>query len=248
MSTDSQQPDENQEAMNPASPNGADAAMTPVPQPANRDDLSKEKRLRLEQLAERANLAHELAKDAALRFCRHSVEAGMALLEANDLCPKGTWLAWLADHFGGSARTAQRYMHEAKLVTLMGGNTTDLSFFHPEELVRHIGKAISRIERQCTTAVAESEMPTTVGAVQESTRPAEVANDNPPSLSSSDDPLTAIIALFDDLLAALRVAIESGQWLDCGQFVLDELERIRGDVDVCRLLVHDAHLATVASV
>ena len=50
----------------------------------------------------------------------------------------------------------------------------------------------------------------------------------------------------DELLATLGRAIESGQWLDYGPYVLDELARIRGDLDACRLLLCDGRSSTVA--
>lgn len=129
MSTASRETDDIQAGIEPAVENGAGAsppARREEPPPANHEELTEEKRQRLEQLAEQANSAHNLAKDAALRFCRHSVEAGMALLEANDLCPKEIWFTWLEDHFKWSSRTAQRYMRQARIVLLMGAKTTDL--------------------------------------------------------------------------------------------------------------------------
>jgi hypothetical protein len=250
MSTDSRNPDENRDVNQPAGQNSAEQRNLPVPRealPPNREELSEEKRQRLEELAERANTAHNLAKDAAVRFCRHSIEAGMALLEAQGLCPKRAWGAWLADHFDWSERTAFRYMHEAKLALLMGGKMTDLAFFHPEELVRLMNKALYQIERQHAAAAASSEA-TTNPAVKEESTPVVEAADAPPRLSDDGDLLAKASALFDELLAVLRRATESGQALDYGQFVLDELERIRGDLEVCRLLIRDAHLGASAAI
>lgn len=130
MSTTSRQPDEKQPGAETACPSGGERANLPACRPASPPakprELTEDERERLEQLALRANLAHDLAEKAALQFCRHSIEAGMALLEAQDLCPEKTWLAWLADHFDGSARTAQRYMQQANTVISLGGDATDL--------------------------------------------------------------------------------------------------------------------------
>jgi hypothetical protein len=174
MSTDSRQPNENQEVNQPVSQNPPENPKLPVPRaamPASHEELSEEKRKRLEELAERANAAHDLAKDAAIRFCRHSIEAGMALLV------------------------------------------------------------------YCT---AQSETTTSSAFEEERTLVVEAAA--PPRLSDHGDLLAKASSLFNELLAVLRQATESGQALDYGQFVLDELERLRGDLDVCRLLIRDAHL------
>lgn len=252
MSTESRQTDENQNVNQSSSQHDLDHPILPArsdePLPTNGDELSKDEWLRLEQLAEQANLSHNLAKDAALQFCKHSIEAGIALLEAHDLCPKGTWFAWLAEHFDGSIRTAQRYMQQANCVLPIGGDTTDLSRHHPEELTRLFSSALKRLERQRAAAAVHSESSAAVVAAEGITEAVDVVNDNPPSNISNGDPLTRVVALFDELLAALRLAIDSGQWLDYGEFVLDEMERIRGDVDVCRLLIRDAHLGSPAPI
>ncbi|HQU43307.1 MAG: hypothetical protein B7Z73_01140 [Planctomycetia bacterium 21-64-5] len=249
MSTTSRQAAENQAGAKLPGPSGGARPNLPArreaPLPANRGELSEEKRVRLEQLAMRANLAHDLAKKAAVQFCRHSVEAGMALMEAQDLCPEGAWLAWLADHFDGSARTAQRYMQQASEVILLGDSSAELTLNHPEELSRLFSGALKRLQRQRTAASARGQSPAGVAVTHENGDVAFVDHNSSPE---GDDPLATIVALFDELLAALRRTIASGQWLDDGPFVRDELERIRGDVDVCRLIVCDARAAAAALV
>jgi hypothetical protein len=245
MSTDPQRPDDNQEAYEPIRQNGSDQGIPPSrpeeARPLKSEELSEGERQHLVELFCRANVAHDLAKDAAFRFCRHSVEAGAALLQAQDLCPKGTWLVWLADYFDGSARTAQRYMQQAKAALPIGGDATNLSYHPSEELPRLFVSAVLRLERQRAVAIAHDEM---VDAAEESTRPVQVVSDGPPSLSSSGDPLTTVSALFDELFDALQRAIASGQRLDYGQFVLEELERIRADLEACRLLINDCCVET----
>lgn len=214
-------------------------AQRAAPPPANIAGLSAEELRRLAQLAEQANQAHELVRDAALRFCRHSVQAGMALLEARDLCPAKCWGAWLQDHFDGCPRTARRYMKQAKKLLLLGIERTDVSVLHPEDVSRLFDKAIRRIERQGATAAKSNEADAALVVTVARGQPVEI-NDGASPPSSTDDPLVSVLALFDELMAALCDAIESGQQLGDGQFVLDELERIRSDVDACRLLLCDA--------
>jgi hypothetical protein len=251
MSIDPRQPNEKQEVNRPASQNPAEHPNLPVPheaRPANREELSDETRQRLEQLAERAHAAHDLAKDAALRFCRHSIEAGMALLEAHNLCPKEIWSTWLVEHFDWSTRTVQRYMRQAKIVLLIGVKTTDLSFLPPEELSRLLEQGLKRIERQHAAVLRRSESAAPSAPVREIREESIAINVSPSRPSTEGDWLAKASALFDELLTVVRRAMESGQGLDYGQFVLDELERIRGDLDVCRLLIRDAHLAASVSI
>ena len=247
MSTTSRQPDEKQPGAETACPSGGERANLPACRPASPlakpRELTEDDRERLEQLARRANLAHDLAQQAALQFCRHSIEAGMALLEAQDLCPEKTWLAWLADHFDGSARTAQRYMQQANELIIMGEDVTDLALHHPEELARLFSGALKRLDRQRAAIPARSEKPVGVSLAGDGGHLHDAAADSP---SDVDDPLATVVALFDELLAAMNRTIASGRWLDYGAFVLGELERIRGDVDACRLLVCDARAAASA--
>lgn len=242
MSTASQLPDENQINAQATGENGSDRANVPAPRgnspPAQREDLSEEERQRLTQLFEQANMAHDLAKDGAMKFCRHSIEAGMALLQAQELCPKGAWFAWLRDHFDGSIRTAQRYIEQAKDVLLMGGGTTDLSCRPSEDVSQLFAVAMKRIKRQRVAAIAHNEAEANASSTEEAVEGHISTNSLP--LPVNDDPLAVIMALFDELLTALRRTVESGQKLDYGQFVLEELERIRADVDACRLLLCDA--------
>lgn len=79
-------------------------------------------RATLEQLAERANQAHADVLATVQSSVERALIAGQALLEAKHLCLKGTWFAWLADHFRGSRRTAQAYMRLAAQITLMRGD------------------------------------------------------------------------------------------------------------------------------
>jgi hypothetical protein len=261
MSTNSRQPNENQEVNQPVSQNAPDKPTLPVPRetlPVGREELSEEKRKRLNELAERANMAHDQAKDAAVRFCRHSIEAGLALLEAQQLCPKRMWGAWLKKHFDGSRSTAYRYMDQAKDAATLGGSVPNLTQNPSEDLSRLFTRALKRIaERQRAASIDCGEMPssaeTDAGTLPptmgvETSAALSPSIDNSLPSSADEDLLAKASALFDELLDVLRRAMESGQALGYGQFVLDELERLRGDLDVCRLLIRDAHLGTGARV
>lgn len=208
--------------------------------------MSEADRERIKQLFERANGAHGLAVKAARDLCQHMLDAGAALLEAKALCPKGKWKQWLAAHFKASARTAQRYMHLAKLVLSIRGKTTSVSFCYPEELDSMLSGAIRKIEQQLrSTADASREsriIPAGLDALVDRPRSAAAYLAAPPA--KDDDSLAKVAALFDELNAALRRAIQSGEWLDYGPFVLEELERIRADLEACRLLISDGCTAS----
>ncbi|HQU45960.1 MAG TPA: hypothetical protein PK867_24315 [Pirellulales bacterium] len=65
---------------------------------------------RLEQLAQRANEAHLKVGSALGHGLLFAYEAGRALVEAFEICPKRKWQAWLAANFKPSRWTARRYM------------------------------------------------------------------------------------------------------------------------------------------
>jgi hypothetical protein len=70
---------------------------------------------RLPVLAEEIKRAHSGVQDAAKTAADRAIEAGRALLEAKALVKHGQWLPWLKEHCGLPERTAQLYMHIAKL-------------------------------------------------------------------------------------------------------------------------------------
>ncbi|HVA51079.1 MAG TPA: hypothetical protein VNH11_32360 [Pirellulales bacterium] len=67
-----------------------------------RENRKLERETALAQLAEVANRAHDGVLKAAREAVMRALEAGRALVEAKEICPKGTWTAWLAGNFGGS--------------------------------------------------------------------------------------------------------------------------------------------------
>ena len=94
----------------------------------------------LDSIAERANIAHHRARDAAARAIDHAIEAGQALIEAKAVVGHGNWTPWVAEHFEGSERLAQLYARLAREVPKLPDETrnavADLS-------LREAAKAIS---------------------------------------------------------------------------------------------------------
>jgi hypothetical protein len=70
---------------------------------------------RVPVLAEEIKRAHAGVYDAAKTAAERAIEAGRALLEAKSLVKHGEWLSWLKQHCELPERTAQFYMHIAKL-------------------------------------------------------------------------------------------------------------------------------------
>lgn len=88
---------------------------------------------RLVQLAQRINEAHGRVPKALRYALICAYEAGQALLEAHDLCPKRKWLAWLRANFRFSRRTAARYVKFATECNRLGLNGTTLTQIPPNE-------------------------------------------------------------------------------------------------------------------
>lgn len=70
---------------------------------------------RLAALAADIRSAHTGVRDAAKTAAEKAIEAGRALIEAKGLLKHGQWLPWLKEHCQLSERTAQLYMHIARL-------------------------------------------------------------------------------------------------------------------------------------
>jgi hypothetical protein len=69
---------------------------------------------RLNTLTKRINEEHRRCEAAFRSGVEHALRAGELLIEAKESVPHGSWGAWLADNFEGSARTAQAYMRVAR--------------------------------------------------------------------------------------------------------------------------------------
>lgn len=65
-------------------------------------------------LAAAANRSHERANTSAADAVEHAVAAGETLAKARELCNAGEWSQFVAEHFDGSLRTAQKYMRLAR--------------------------------------------------------------------------------------------------------------------------------------
>lgn len=236
MSTQPAKSTDNQARAELRAPDPRDGAKPPVVARAVPQDkeLLADERQHLAQLFDRANVAHESAKQGALQFCRHSVVAGAALLEAQSLCPKRLWGAWLKDHFHGSARTAKRYMRQVKEM-LVGGEMTDLSPCPSEELAWQFTAALARLERRRLADPAQGEQTAAAVPAGKPRQMLECASEPPPR----DAGVTrkTILDLFDQLIAALRELIRFGKETAFERVALEELESVRQDVANCRGLI-----------
>jgi Protein of unknown function (DUF3102) len=72
--------------------------------------MSDEIEQRLDSLAEEINVEHRAFIGTFRKTLEHGIRCGELLAQAKEQCPHGTWLAWLAENFEGSARVAQEYM------------------------------------------------------------------------------------------------------------------------------------------
>ena len=61
--------------------------------------MADERRKTLKLLARSANLSHRWAAASAGAAIAHMVAAGLALVQARDLCEEGGWLRWLRKEF-----------------------------------------------------------------------------------------------------------------------------------------------------
>jgi hypothetical protein len=68
----------------------------------------------LDELATTANMAHEGVRQAGISMVKYALDAGQALNEAKAQLRRGEWGKWLAEHFSGSADTAELYMRIAR--------------------------------------------------------------------------------------------------------------------------------------
>ncbi|HVA48421.1 MAG TPA: DUF3102 domain-containing protein [Pirellulales bacterium] len=103
-----------------------------------RENPLSDREERLAQLAELANQAHDQMVACARQAVAHALAAGKALLEAKDLCDKGAWTKWLADHFRGSKRTARGYMRLATHWDQVGGDRQSVAGLNYTEATRLI--------------------------------------------------------------------------------------------------------------
>jgi Protein of unknown function (DUF3102) len=69
----------------------------------------------LPELAELITQAHRAADGSAREAVQHAITAGRLLLDAKGRLPHGDFQPWLKQNCGFNERTAQRYMHVARV-------------------------------------------------------------------------------------------------------------------------------------
>jgi hypothetical protein len=109
------------------------------------DKSGVEREARLTRLAEVANEAHDNMVTAARRAVAHALEAGKALLEAKDLCTKGTWTVWLTERFSGDASTARGYMRLATYLPQVKSDRESIRDLNYTEALRLV-KGFKRVD------------------------------------------------------------------------------------------------------
>jgi hypothetical protein len=188
-------------------------------QPTNEPALVNAK---LEDLAARANDAHQRVKKAACEGLLAAFEAGQALLQAQKTC-LGQWLAWLGQNFKGSYRTAQRYMEFAEECHSLGGfDATRVSRLPPQEL-GHIWSQIlgrqphkkrpSRLPAASPSAAPahgrksvadDADAPLVADGGGEVPATASEAPQQPESCHAAVDPMPRLVTLFAQLVEGFR--------------------------------------------
>ena len=84
------------------------------------------------------NREHHLATEHATAALEHAHRAGELLRDAKASVGHGQWAEWIAEHFDGSERTAQRYMRLARLwpqLEAKAPSMADLTLAAAESLV-----------------------------------------------------------------------------------------------------------------
>jgi hypothetical protein len=71
-----------------------------------------------DDLAQAINAEHGRVEEHKHKTIRHAIRCGELLLEMKQRVGHGNWLAWVAEHFEASERTARNYMEIAKSATV----------------------------------------------------------------------------------------------------------------------------------
>ena len=179
----------------------------------DRENRKSEREARLTQLAEVAKQAHEGVVKAAREAVVRALEAGRALLEARDLCRKGTWTAWLSSHFGRSTSSAHDYMRIAVFVAENGNDPGCVAGLSYREVMRMLSGRVGtdgRANARRMTATAE---PAPAVALASPDKPT--------------DPLAPAMKHLEQTLDALRDVVQANVGdVDYAVHVLLLLERI----------------------
>lgn len=200
-------------------------------------------------LARRANEAHRQVVGSARTALEQALEAGRALLEAKQRCPHRGWKAWVADHFEGSLRTAQRYVRLAVNWPRWGVEATRVSPISHNEAVRLLAKLAERdhtpaaAANRATTEPEHPALPATAeptpSSVEQPTSLAVSAAIQPAEISEAQARLRSLAGLLGDRLDELEQTIDS-QDLGYGhhddvEYLIDQLQGLWRDIDAwCR--------------
>lgn len=180
---------------------------------------------RLEELAQRLNVAHRGVETAVKNGLACAYEAGKALLEAWDICPKRKWMAWLANNFEPSRWTARRYMDFAlecdrRFGNLVGVTLSQIPAEEAGSVLRKLtvlpsgrSKRTSPIGAQSapTSAVAA---PAPVAATSGAAQPAAIVSGDVPN------PYVPLKRMFEELMESFRAVMRGD---DCHDAPIAEL-------------------------
>lgn len=194
------------------------------------DPADEPKTTKLKQLALKANEAHGQVVEAARFALLHAYQAGVALVQARNLCEPRGWLAWLALHFKSSARTAQRYMEFALDCHRLGGLDAErVSHLPPDEANRKLSRLLAvRDARKKARAAAH---PTNALPAPAAT-PARAAPEPAASGDAAANPYRRFRQLLEELMEGLR-AVMNGDDCHDGPFaelLLIDLKPVHADL------------------
>lgn len=202
-----------------------------------RENRELERQAKLTRLAEVAKRAHEGVVEAAREAVLRALEAGRALLEAKEICRKGTWTAWLTSHFERSTSSAYDYMRIALFVAKNGNDPGCIAGLSYREAVRMLN---GRAKAQRGMAMAEPAAaplrrqnlpaPTVLTLDQIQAPPAapvdEITTTEIPPANTAD-PLAPAMQHLEQTLDALRAVVGTNAGVaDYATHVLLLLERI----------------------
>lgn len=182
---------------------------------------------RLAQLAEKAKEAHQAAQDSAATAVERALEAGRALLEARDLCPHGTWIPWLKEHFKQEVGTARSYMRAAKRWHILAARCPNAA----QLPLREVLKLLSKLFPHDGGETIPPQTPETPRRLECETaaEPRSVV-----ATSSADDieSVQAVVDCYYRLIEALRYVLQLGRREPTYfQLLLNTLEVAHPDIE-----------------
>jgi hypothetical protein len=194
---------------------------------ASEKERPEDRHQKLRQLAERANQAHRDFRESMRKAVADALQAGQALLEAKELCPKKGWTRWLKANFGPSANTARGYMRLATYWPQLEGDSQRVVSLSYREIMRLIkgmacadGRANSAQKRIAAPAAQAN------GAAAEANA-AKISGPALPAPVEGGRPLSKFGRLLHQAIAELRRVIETGlSDAHYARHLLQPLERI----------------------